>query len=57
MQFCIQSNVDIWEIVLCLQANPYRLKTKNIKSFAFLRKKRKRVVVYLCMSPHSCCLK
>ena len=30
MQFYIQLNIDIWEILLYLQANPYRLKTKNI---------------------------
>ena len=23
MQFCIQSYIDIWEIILYLQANPY----------------------------------
>ena len=32
MQFCIQLYVDIWKIVPYLQANPYRLKTKNINS-------------------------
>ena len=36
MQFCIQSNINIWEIILDLQANPYRLKTKNINSLIFL---------------------
>ena len=54
MQFCIQLNIDIWEIILYLQANPYRLKTKNINSLislcfialGFLRKKRKELVVY-----------
>ena len=25
MQFCIQLYVDIWETILYLQANPYRL--------------------------------
>ena len=29
-QFCIQLYIDIWEIILYLQANPYLLKTKNI---------------------------
>ena len=36
MQFCIQLNIDIWEITLYLQANPYGLKTKNINSFTFI---------------------
>ena len=36
MQFCIQLNIDIWEIILYLQANPYRLKTKNINSLTFI---------------------
>ena len=36
MQFCIQLYIDIWEIILYLQANPYRLKTKNIKSLIFI---------------------
>ena len=37
MQFCIQLYVDIWEFILYLQANPYRLKTKNINSLIFVR--------------------
>ena len=36
MQFCIQLNIDIWEITLYLQANPHGLKTKNINSFTFI---------------------
>ena len=36
MQFCIQLNINIWEIILDLQANPYRLKTKNINSLIFI---------------------
>ena len=36
MQFCIQLNIDIWEIILYLQANPYQLKTKNINSLIFI---------------------
>ena len=28
--------VDIWEIILYLQANPYRLKNKNINSLILL---------------------
>ena len=36
MQFCIQLYIDIWEIILYLQANPYRLKTKNINSLIFI---------------------
>ena len=32
MQFCIQLYIDIWEIILYLQANIYQLKTKNINS-------------------------
>ena len=35
-QFCIQLYIDIWEIILYLQANPYRLKTKNINSLIFI---------------------
>ena len=34
MQFCLQLNIDIWEIILYLQANPYRL--KNINSLILL---------------------
>ena len=36
MQFCIQSYIDICEIVPYLQANPYQLKTKNINSLIFI---------------------
>ena len=36
MQFCIQLYIDIWEIILYLQANRYRLKTKNINSLIFI---------------------
>ena len=36
MQFCIQLNIDIWEIILHLQANPHQLKTKNINSLMFI---------------------
>ena len=36
MQFCIQLNIDIWEIILYLQTNSYRLKTKNINSLIFI---------------------
>ena len=32
MQLGITLYNDIWEIILYLQANPYRLKTKNINS-------------------------
>ena len=32
MQFCIQLYIDVLEINLYLQANPYRLKAKNINS-------------------------
>ena len=32
MQFCIRLYIGIWEIIPHLQANPYRLKTKNIDS-------------------------
>ena len=32
MQFCIQLYIDIWEIILYLQAYLYRLKTKNINN-------------------------
>ena len=30
IQFCIQFHIDIWKIILYLQANLYWLKTKNI---------------------------
>ena len=36
MQFCIQLYFDTWEIILYLQANPYRLKTKIINSRIFI---------------------
>ena len=36
MQFWIQLNIDIWEIIPYLQANRYRLKTKNIKNLIFI---------------------
>ena len=36
MQLCIQLDTDIWEIILYLQANPDRLKTKNINSLIFI---------------------
>ena len=36
IQFCIQLYIDICEIILYLQANPYRLKTKNINSLIFI---------------------
>ena len=32
VQFYIQLYIDIWEIILYLKVNPYRLKTKNIIS-------------------------
>ena len=35
-QFCVESYTDISEIILYLQANPYRLKTKNINSLIFI---------------------
>ena len=36
MQFCIQLNIDISEIISYLQTNPYQLKTKNISSLIFI---------------------
>ena len=36
IQFCVQSYIDIIGIILYLQANPYRLKTKNINSLIFI---------------------
>ena len=36
IQLCIQLYNDIWEIILYLQANLYRVKTKNINSLSFL---------------------
>ena len=36
IQFCIQLYIDIWEIILYLQANPYLLKNKNINSLIFI---------------------
>ena len=35
MQFCIHLHIDVREIILYLQANPYQLKTKNINSIIF----------------------
>ena len=32
MQFWIHLHIDVREIILYLQANPYQLKTKNINS-------------------------
>ena len=36
MQFYIQLYIDISKIIMYLQANPYRLKTKNINSLIFI---------------------
>ena len=36
IQFFIQLYIDIWKINLYLEANPYRLKTKNINSLIFV---------------------
>ena len=36
IQFCTQLYIDIWEIILHLQANPYRLKTYDINSLIFI---------------------
>ena len=36
-QFCIQYYIDVWEIILYLQANTHRLKIKNINSLIFIR--------------------
>ena len=36
MHFCIQLYIDIWEIIMYLQGNPYRLKTKTINSLIFI---------------------
>ena len=36
MQLRIQLNIDIWEIILDLQANLYRHKIKNINSLIFI---------------------
>ena len=36
IQFCIPLYIDIWEIVLYLQANSYRLKTNNTHSLIFI---------------------
>ena len=36
MKFCIQLYIDIWEIFLYLQANPYQLRTKNINSLILI---------------------
>ena len=35
MQFCIQLYIDIWEIILYLQANPYGRQSKKIDSLIF----------------------
>ena len=35
--FCILTiNIDIWEIIVYLQANSYRRKTQNINSLIFI---------------------
>ena len=36
MHFCIKLYIHIWEIISYLQANPYRLKTKNTNSLTFV---------------------
>ena len=36
MQFYIQLYTDVWKITPYLQANPYRLKAKNINSITFV---------------------
>ena len=36
IQIFFQLSIDIWEIILYLEANPYRLKTKNIISLIFI---------------------
>ena len=36
IKLCTQLCTDICEIILYLQVNPYRLKTKNIKSLIFV---------------------
>ena len=36
MQLCIELYIDIWKIILYLQANPYWLKSKNIKRLIFI---------------------
>ena len=36
MEFCIQLYIDIWQVIPYLQANPFWLKTKNIKSLIFV---------------------
>ena len=36
MQFCIWLYIDIWKIIAYLQANPYRIETKNIISLIFI---------------------
>ena len=35
MQFYIPLYIDIWEIILYLQANPYGLQSNKIDSFIF----------------------
>ena len=45
MQFCIQLDIDIWEVILYLPANRYGLKTRNINW------------CILCSLPQSYCLK
>ena len=36
IQLCIQVYIDMWEIIIYLQAKPYRLKSKNINSLIFI---------------------
>ena len=45
MQFCIQLHIDIWEIILYLQANPYQLKTENTKCLNFISTSTKQLMI------------
>ena len=36
IQFCFQLYIDTWKIILYLQANPNRLKNKNINSLVYV---------------------
>ena len=50
LQFCIQLNNYVWETIIYLQANPYRLKTKIINSLIFICTiiKYLMLIIFLC---------
>ena len=47
MQFCNQLYIHIWKIIPYLQANPYRLKNKNINSLILISTIIKKLVLMI----------